>query len=69
MNRIVIVPFEISEGLIFCGYIDGGKRFKSGNINLSRMHKQPNRIYNQEGIHPALSASETQGRYYIMVYE
>lgn len=69
MKEIVIVPFEVSDGLIFCGYIDGGKRFKSGKLNLSRMHKQPNRIYHQEGLSPALSASESQGRYYVMVYE
>ena len=69
MKRIVIVPFEVTDGLIFCGYIDGEKRFKQGDPRLSRVHKQPNRIYNQDGIHPALSASEIQGRYYVMVYE
>jgi len=33
--------------------------------HLSRVHKQPNRIYHINGVHPTLSSSETSGRYYI----
>jgi DNA (cytosine-5)-methyltransferase 1 len=56
------------SGLIFCGYIKGNLR-KNGVIedteHLSRVHKQPNRIYHIDGVNPTLSASETSGRYYI----
>lgn len=56
------------SGLIFCGFINGNLR-KTGVIegteHLSRVHKQPNRIYHINGVNPTLSASETSGRYYI----
>ena len=54
---------------IFIGFFVGKFRFKHGDIWKSRMHSQPNRIYSSEGIHPTISASETQGRYWILVYE
>lgn len=56
------------SGLRFCGYIHGKLREKGvlpNTEHLSRVHKQPNRIYHIDGIHPTLSASETAGRYYI----
>jgi DNA (cytosine-5)-methyltransferase 1 len=56
------------SGLIFCGYIKGNIRKKGAKPNtnhLSRVHKQPNRIYHINGVHPTLSSSETSGRYYI----
>lgn len=58
------------SGLRFCGYIRGTLREKGvlpNTEHLSRVHKQPNRIYHVDvdGIHPTLSASETSGRYYI----
>lgn len=56
------------SGLIFCGYILGNLRSKGVKENteyLSRVHKQPNRIYHIDGVHPTLSAGETSGRYYI----
>lgn len=56
------------SGLKFCGYIKGELR-KVGTVenteHLSRVHKQPMRIYSSEGTHPTLSASETSGRYHI----
>lgn len=56
------------SGLIFCGYIKGNKR-KNGVLpnteHLSRVHRQPNRIYSINGVHPTLSSSERSGRYYI----
>lgn len=56
------------SGLIFCGYKKGNLRkkgIKENTEHLSRVHKQPNRIYDCNGIHPTLSSSETAGRYYI----
>lgn len=56
------------SGLMFCGYIIGNIRKKGALPNtehLSRVHKQPNRIYHINGVNPTLSSSETSGRYYI----
>lgn len=56
------------SGLIFCGYRNGklrGKGVRENTQHLSRVHKQPNRIYFWEGIHPTLSSQETSGRYWI----
>ena len=56
------------SGLIFCGYIKGKLRGKGALPNtehLSRVHKQPNRIYHADGVNPTLSSSESSGRYYI----
>ena len=56
------------SGLIFCGYLKGNLR-KNGALpnteHLSRVHKQPNRIYHINGVNPTLSSSEGSGRYYI----
>ena len=56
------------SGLIFCGYIKGNIRTNGALPNtehLSRVHKQPNRIYHIDGVNPTLSSSESSGRYYI----
>jgi DNA (cytosine-5)-methyltransferase 1 len=56
------------SGLIFCGYIKGNIRINGALPNtehLSRVHKQPNRIYHIDGVNPTLSSSEASGRYYI----
>ena len=56
------------SGLIFCGYLKANLR-KNGALpnteHLSRVHKQPNRIYHIDGVNPTLSSSESSGRYYI----
>lgn len=56
--------------LIFSGYINKNIR-KNGitnfDLTLSRVHKQPNRIYSSKGSHPTLSSQETAGRYYIEI--
>jgi len=56
------------SGLIFCGYLKGNLR-KNGALPdteyLSRVHKQPNRIYHINGVNPTLSSSESSGRYFI----
>lgn len=57
------------SGLIFAGYRNKSIR-KAGvrpdTVHLSRVHKQPNRIYSVFGIHPTLPSQETSGRYFIL---
>lgn len=61
-------PKKQLSGLIFVGYRNKKIRIKGVKENtnhLSRVHKQPNRIYSSKGTHPTLSAGETAGRYFI----
>ena len=56
------------SGLIFCGYRN--KKIRTVGVrpeteHLSRVHKQPNRIYSVDGIHPTLTSQEASGRYFI----
>ena len=62
------VKRQSKSGLIFKGYINGKIRKAGARENtehLSRVHKQPMRIYSTNGTHPTLSASESSGRYHI----
>lgn len=71
MRKAVIFPERIlieTEDEVFAGYIEGTVWMEGENRRLSRAHRQPNRIYAIGGIHPTISATETQGRYWI-VYE
>ena len=55
-------------GLIFCGYRNKNlwkKGIREGTEHLSRCHRQPNRIYSIDGIHPTLPSQETSGRFWI----
>lgn len=57
-----------SSGLIFVGYRNKNIRkagVRPGTEHLSRVHKQPNRIYSINGVHPALPSQETSGRFWI----
>lgn len=59
---------EQPSGLIFVGYRNKNIRkagVRPGTENLSRVHKQPNRIYHIDGVHPALPSQETSGRFWI----
>jgi len=61
-------PKKQASGLIFIGYRN--KKFRSKGVrpnteHLSRVHKQPNRIYSAKGTHPTLSSQESAGRYFI----
>lgn len=59
---------EQPSGLIFIGYRNKNIRkagVRPGTEHLSRVHKQPNRIYSIEGIHPAIPSQETSGRFWI----
>ena len=56
------------SGLIFAGYRNKNIRkagVRPGTEHLSRVHKQPNRIYSVDGIHPAIPSQETSGRFWI----
>lgn len=60
------------SGLIFCGYRNKGT-WKNGvrpnTEHLSRVHRQPNRIYRIDGKHPTLPSQETSGRFWIYIPE
>lgn len=63
-------PVRQPSGLIFAGYRNKKIRkagVRPGTEHLSRVHKQPNRIYSVEGIHPTLPSQETTGRYWILL--
>ncbi len=54
--------------LIFIGYRN--KKIRTAGVrpnteHLSRVHKQPNRIYSTDGVHPTIASQETSGRYWI----
>lgn len=56
------------SGLIFCGYRNKSIRkagVRPNTEHLSRVHKQPNRIYHIDGTHPTLPSQETSGRFWI----
>ncbi len=58
------------SGLIFVGYRNKSLRkagVRPGTEHLSRVHKQPNRIYSINGIHPTLPSQETSGRFFILL--
>jgi DNA (cytosine-5)-methyltransferase 1 len=61
-------PKTQPSGLIFIGYRNKTIRkagVRPGTENLSRVHKQPNRIYSSDGLHPALPSQESSGRFWI----
>lgn len=65
---IIKNPKKQSSGLIFVGYRNKKIRTKGtrpDTIHLSRVHKQPNRIYSSDGTHPTLSSGESAGRYFV----
>lgn len=58
------------SGLIFAGYRNKSIRkagVRPGTEHLSRVHKQPNRIYSIHGIHPTLPSQESSGRFFILL--
>ncbi len=66
-------PKEQPEsGLIFAGYRNKSIRkagVRPGTEHLSRVHKQPNRIYSVYGIHPTLPSQESSGRFFVLTEE
>jgi len=69
-------PYTILEsmtkqksGLIFAGYRNKAIRkagVRPNTEHLSRVHKQPNRIYSTDGVHPTLPSQEYSGRFWIL---
>lgn len=62
-------PVKQKSGLIFAGYRNKKQRengTRPGTSHLSRVHKQPNRIYSSLGVHPALPSQEASGRFFIL---
>jgi DNA (cytosine-5)-methyltransferase 1 len=61
-------PKKQLSGLIFVGYRNKNT-WKNGirpnTEHLSRVHRQPNRIYSIEGNHPTIPSQETAGRFFI----
>lgn len=58
------------SGLIFAGYRNKNIRkvgVRPNTEHLSRVHKQPNRIYSAKGVHPTLPSQEISGRFFILV--
>jgi DNA (cytosine-5)-methyltransferase 1 len=65
---LIDAPREQESGLIFVGYRNKKIRkagVRAGTEHLSRVHKQPNRIYSVKGIHPTLPSQEASGRFFI----
>lgn len=59
---------QAKSGLIFIGYRNKKIRtvgVRPGTEHLSRVHKQPNRIYSVDGVHPTIASQEQSGRYWI----
>lgn len=64
------IKVQSKSGLIFAGYRNKKIRVtgvKEDTEHLSRVHKQPNRIYSALGTHPTLASQEQSGRYWILV--
>lgn len=72
-NEYTLLPSNVvkkqSSGLIFVGYRNKNMRangVRPDTEHLSRAHRQPNRIYSSDGIHPTLSSQESAGRYFVL---
>ena len=63
-------PKQQTSGLIFVGY-KNAKLWKTGirknTAHLSRVHRQPNRIYSDLGVHPTIPSQETSGRFFVYI--
>lgn len=71
MKKIVVfndfLDINSDTEAVFVGYVENKLFLEKESVMLSRSHRQFNRIYSIKGIHPTICASETQGRYYILV--
>ena len=62
-------PVRQESGLIFVGHRNKPIRkngIRPNTEHLSRVHKQPNRIYSAKGIHPTIPSQEPTGRFFIL---
>ncbi len=65
-------PKRQLSGLIFIGYRNKNiwkKVIRPNTEHLSRVHRQPNRIYSIDGVHPTIPSQETSGRFFIYIPE
>lgn len=65
-------PRRQDSGLLFVGYRNKGiwkTGIRPNTEHLSRVHRQPNRIYSIDGTHPTLPSQETSGRFFIYIPE
>jgi len=65
-------PKKQESGLIFVGYRNKNiwkKGIRENTQHLSRVHRQPNRIYSIDGTHPTIPSQETAGRFFIYIPE
>ncbi|MDJ0598974.1 MAG: DNA cytosine methyltransferase [Crocosphaera sp.] len=65
-------PKKQLSGLIFIGYRNKNiwkKGIRPNTEHLSRVHRQPNRIYSIDGVHPTIPSQETSGRFFIYIPE
>ncbi len=63
-----LVKAQAKSGLTFCGYRNKGTwkiGVRPNTEHLSRVHRQPNRIYSIKGTHPTIPSQETSGRFFI----
>ena len=66
---LIQYPKRQASGLIFAGYRNKKIRqngIRPDTLHLSRVHKQPNRIYAAQGTHPTLPSQESSGRFWIL---
>ncbi len=76
-DEYTLIPNELinkqkKTGLMFVGYRNkqGFKRgIRPNTEHLSRVHRQPNRIYSIDGYHPTIPSQESNGRFYIFIPE
>lgn len=65
-------PKRQDSGLMFVGYRNKSiwkKGVRPNTEHLSRVHRQPNRIYSVDGVHPTLPSQESSGRFFIYLPE
>ena len=69
---LIETPKKQESGLLFVGYRNKNT-WKNGvrenTEHLSRVHRQPNRIYSIDGTHPTIPSQETAGRFFIYIPE
>ena len=69
---LIETPKHQESGLIFVGYRNKNiwkTGVRENTEHLSRVHRQPNRIYSIDGTHPAIPSQETAGRFFIYIPE
>lgn len=69
---LIDAPRKQDSGLVFVGYRNKNTwkiGIRPNTEHLSRVHRQPNRIYSIDGTHPTLPSQETSGRFFIYIPE